>query len=264
MTALRLPCGMNLFLLLTIIDAGLAFAPTLREIRTNLITAASSCEEPHYERENHITSSTLSRKTLIDSAIQFSFALTAASILPSSADAKCTDIESCREEGERKIEADLKNNPIIKLSKGVRYRVLQPSSVTGPKVQEGSSIDLIYSISTASGQYMYSKGFGFEKIEFGNKLQSDLGLDSMRVTLGKHQVPIGIEMALLGMGRGERRRVELPPGVGFETSNWSPEPTTRRGKTQIEQYKRKLEGFGSQPPFPAETVWDVEVLGIRN
>ena len=66
------------------------------------------------------------------------------------------------------------------------------------------------------------------------------------------------------MGRGERRRVELPPDVGFGTSNWMPEPTTRRGKAQIEQYKRKLTGFGSQPPFPAETVWDVEVLQIRN
>ena len=65
--------------------------------------------------------------------------------------AKCTDIETCREEGERKIEADLKLNPIIKLSDGVRYRVLQTSALSGAKVKDGSSIDLIYSISTASG-----------------------------------------------------------------------------------------------------------------
>lgn len=178
--------------------------------------------------------------------------------------AKCADIETCREEGERKIEADLKANPIIKLSDGVRYRVLQPSSHSGAKVSVGSSIDLIYSISTASGQYMYSKGFGYEKVNFGGKQQSDLGLDSIRVVVGKQNVPVGIESALIGMGRGERRRVELPPGVGFETSNYEPQPTTRRGITQIEQYKRKLQGFGSQPPFPAETVWDIEVLGIRN
>jgi len=185
-------------------------------------------------------------------------------IHPDTAYAKCTDIESCREEGERKIEADLKLNPIMKLPDGVRYRVLQPSTLSGPKVKEGSSIDLIYSISTASGQYMYSKGFGFEKVSFGGKQQSDLGVDSMRVVVGKQNVPVGIESALIGMGRGERRRVELPPGVGFETSNWQPAPITRRGITQIEQYKRKLVGFGSQPAFPAETVWDIEVLGIRN
>ena len=185
-------------------------------------------------------------------------------ILPQAAQAKCTDIESCREEGERKIEADLKLNPIMRLSDGVNYRVLRPSTLPGPKVKDGSSIELIYSISTASGQYMYSKGFGYEKVSFGGKQQSDLGLDSMRVLIGEHNVPVGIESALIGMGKGERRRVELPPGVGFETSNWQPEPTTRRGITQIEQYKRKLVGFGSQPPFPAETVWDIEVLGIRN
>ena len=185
---------------------------------------------------------------------------------PSPAHAKCTDIESCREEGERKIEADLKLNPIIRLSDGVRYRCLgaPPSTtISDKKVKEGSNIDLAYSISTASGQYMYSKGFGYEKVEFGGKQVSDLGLDSMRVVLGQHNVPKGIEYALLGMVKGEKRRVELPPGVGFETSNWSPEPTTRRGIVQIEQYKRKLEGFGSQPPFPAETVWDIEVLQIR-
>mmetsp|Transcript_45096 Transcript_45096/g.94564 ORF Transcript_45096/g.94564 Transcript_45096/m.94564 type:complete len:273 (-) Transcript_45096:2896-3714(-) len=185
---------------------------------------------------------------------------------PLPAEAKCTDIESCREEGERKVEEDLKRNPIVKLSDGVRYRVLQapPMASSSEKVREGSSIDLAYSISTASGQYMYSKGFGFEKVEFGGRQESDLGLDSLRVVLGKHNVPVGIEYALLGMVRGEKRRVELPPVVGFETSDWMPEPTTRRGKTQIEQYKRKLAGFGSQPPFPAETVWDIEVLGVRN
>jgi FKBP-type peptidyl-prolyl cis-trans isomerase len=154
-------------------------------------------------------------------------------MLPESAFAKCTDIETCREEGERKIEADLKLNPITKLSDGVRYRVLQPSAPNGAKVKDGSSVDLIYSISTASGQYMYSKGFGFEKVTFGGKQTSDLGLDSLRVVIGKHNIPVGIESALIGMGRGERRRVELPPGVGFETSNWEPKPTTRRGITQI-------------------------------
>lgn len=95
---------------------------------------------------------------------------------------------------------------------------------------------------------------------------SDLGLDSLAVAnVGSHStIPTGIEYALLGMQKGERRRVELPPDVGFATSNWSPEPMTRMGKAQMEQYRRKLMGFGSQPPFPAETVWDVEVMRIRN
>ena len=186
--------------------------------------------------------------------------------LPQPAYAKCTDIESCREEGERKIEADLISNPIVKLSDGVRYRVLSsPPNKSTSKivVKDESNIDIAYSISTASGQYMYSKGFGYEKINFGDKLVPDKGLDSLNIILGKHNVPIGIESALIGMTKGEIRRIELPPNVGFESSNWEPNPITRRGKTQIEQYKRKLVGFGSQPPFPAETVWDVEVLIVR-
>lgn len=252
---------MMALLLLAIVEVTQAFVHTSIQSRAHLSTALLAHDKLLKEVCND-SSVTITRKQAIQHSTFILTGLVAASTLPKIAQAKCTDIESCREEGERKIEADLKNNPIIKLSNGVRYRVLQPSTSTA-KVQEGSTIDLIYSISTASGQYMYSKGFGYEKVEFGNKLQSDLGLDSMRVSIDKHQVPIGIEMALLGMGRGERRRVELPPGVGFETSNWSPEPTTRRGKTQIEQYKKKLTGFGSQPPFPAETVWDIEVLGIR-
>lgn len=193
-------------------------------------------------------------------------------ILPPAAYAKCTDIESCREAGERKLEEDLAKNPIVKLNDGVRYKVLRPPSTKADAavVKEGSSIDLIYSITTASGQYMYSRGFGFEKVEgLGGKMESDLGLDSLRVVIGQQSqqsraVPAGIEAALLGITKGERRRVELPPNVGFETSDWKPEPTTRRGKASIEQYRRKLTGFGSQPPFPAETVWDIEVVGLRN
>ena len=212
-------------------------------------------------REN--LSSILSATSLSSSII---FATTTQ--LPQPAYAKCTDIESCREEGERKIEADLISNPIVKLSDGVRYRVLSsPPNKSTSKivVTDESNIDIAYSISTASGQYMYSKGFGYEKINFGDKKQlvPDKGLDSLTIILGKHNVPIGIERALIGMTRGEIRRIELPPNVGFETSNWEPSPITRRGKTQIEQYKRKLVGFGSQPPFPAETVWDVEVLIVR-
>ena len=187
--------------------------------------------------------------------------------------AKCTDIESCREIGEKKVEQDMTDNPTIRLESGVRYKVLQPATATRSTntddltVQPNSNIDLIFSVSTSSGGYMYSRGFGFEKIDIlGNgQLQSDAnGLDYLRVQLGNRDVPIGIEDALIGMKKGERRRVELPPRIGFETSDWKPEPTTRRGKTRIVGYRQLLEGNGStRPAFPAATIWDIEVLRIR-
>lgn len=240
------------------------FAPSPRcsSAARNLELSSERNDDINYVDENN-HNVVISRKNLLEKITTTTIGTILASTQP--AYAKCTDIESCREEGERKVEEDLKRNPIIKLSDGVRYRVLNPpSSPNSDKVKEGSNIDLVYSISTASGQYMYSKGFGFEKVEFGGRQESDLGLDSMLVRVGQHNVPVGIEYALIGMGKGERRRVELPPGVGFDTSDWNPEPTTRRGKTQIELYKRKLAGFASQPAFPAETVWDIEVLSVRN
>ena len=173
--------------------------------------------------------------------------------------AKCADIESCREVGEAKVAADMAANPIIKLSDGVRYKRVKEGA--GATVSGNDVVDVAYSISTAGGSYMYSRGFGFEKDSDG---VNDAG-DFLRVKLGNKDVPKGIEIALRGMKEGEKRRVELPPGaIGFESSDWKPAPTTRRGKAQIVAYKNLINGNGSsQPPFPAVTVWDIECRRVR-
>ena len=196
-----------------------------------------------------------------------SAALAPVAIVPVTASAKCTDIETCREIGDRKVDEDMKANPTTALPSGVRYKVLRPPTGRNSDVQakDGSTVDIAFSIG-ANGAYMYSKGFGFEKINVDGKKQSDLGLDSLRVKIGneRRDVPLGIEQALMGMTRGERRRIELPPNVGFETSQWRPEPVTKRGKASIASYKRILEGGPNQPAFPAVTYWDVEVLRIKD
>jgi hypothetical protein len=175
----------------------------------------------------------------------------------------CSDLDSCREIGEKKIEEDLKNNPIVRFDNGVEYKQLK-AGFGSKAVQSGSKIDLIYSITSASGAYMYSQGFGFEKVDLGNNnIQRDLGLDSYVVELGTSMLPVGVEQVLVGMKKGERRRLVLPPSAGFETSDWKPEPTTRLGKTSIATYKTLLRGNGpTRPAFPAPTIWDVEVLRI--
>ena len=183
---------------------------------------------------------------------------------PAVAQGRCADIETCREIGDRKVEAAEAANPTVRLADGVRYKQLKAGS--GPALGAGDVADVAYSISTAGGSYMYSRGLGFEKDATG---AADTG-DFLRVRVGDEAaaraVPRGIELALVGMRRGERRRVELPPGpdVGFESSDWRPEPTSRRGKSTIVGYRQILKGNGSsQPPFPALTVWDVEVRRIR-
>lgn len=183
---------------------------------------------------------------------------------------KCTDIESCREIGDRKVQQDLEEKPIVRLDSGVRYKKLRPGVGGATTAKSGDTVDIIFSISRANGAYMYSRGFGFEKV-LGvdvSEMQSDEGLDSYRVQLGKlenRDVPLGVEQAIVGMQKGERRRIEVPPSVGLETSDWRPEPSTRRGKAQIVEYQTILKGRGTnQPPFPAPTIWDVEVLSFRS
>jgi len=210
--------------------------------------------------------------TASSAALSFLFfpATSAAAAATSTTNKKCTDLESCREIGERKVEAELKANPVTSLPSGVRYKVLQPGIISADSssdtVRDGSSIDMIYTLSRSGGLYMYSQGFGYEMIDAAGdgRMQKDLGLDFLRVKVGQHQVPVGIEQALVGMKKGERRRVEVPASVGFETSNWEPAPKTKRGQTALQAYQRVLEGFGSQPAFAAPTVWDIEVSRVRN
>ena len=183
------------------------------------------------------------------------------------AEAKCTDIESCREIGEKRDQELQKANPIVRLGGGLQYKVLNPGvgSEAVPEVATGAKVSIAYTISQANGSYMYSRGFGYNKIDIGNgQMVQDIGsIDSLLVTLGTSDIPVGIQRALVGMRRGEKRRIECPPSVGFETSDWNPRPTSFRGKQQIKDYQSKLFGRGdTQPAFPAPTIWDVEVLKI--
>jgi hypothetical protein len=190
----------------------------------------------------------------------------ATTLVPFPALAKCTDIESCREIGDERVAQTLRENPVVILDSGVRYKVLQ-KGVGRQTVQEGSSVDIIYTLSRGGGQYMYSQGFGYEMIDIGSgNLVKDLDVDFLRVDrVGMHMdVPIGIEQALIGMQKGERRRVDLPPNVGLQTSSWQPAPRSRAGKQSIVAYQRILNGFGSQPGFPAPLIWEIEVLRVRS
>lgn len=179
------------------------------------------------------------------------------------AHAKCTDIESCREIGERR-DAELQAKyPITKLGDGLQYKILS-AGVGDAVVTPKSNIRVAYSISQGNGSYMYSRGMGYNKVDAGSGQKvNDLGLDSLAVQMGSTQIPVGIQRALVGAKRGERRRIECPAKLGFETSNWEPKPSTFRGERQMIDYQNTLTGRGGGLAFPAPTVWDVEVVSIR-
>lgn len=182
--------------------------------------------------------------------------------------AKCKDIETCREIGEQKDADKLAAQPIVRLGGGLQYKVLTSGLGNEVVTDQTKVVNIAYSISQANGNYMYSAGYGYNQIDAGGgKQMPDLGLDGLTVHLqdaANKEVPEGIRRAVMGMRRGEKRRIEVPPSLGFETSDWNPKPTTYRGERQIIAYKDRLYGRGDlQPAFPAPTIWDVELLSIR-
>jgi hypothetical protein len=216
----------------------------------------------------------------------------------SASSSSCSDIETRREIGEGKDAANLAAHPIVRVAgyPGLQYKVLNPGLGDDMVSSDTSKmVKIMYSISQANGRYMYSRGFGFNKINknaaaagggggmidsmFGGGSQqsfSDYGIDGLVVDMtllasgtpgsssSSRVLPIGIQRAMIGMKRGERRRIQCPQEFGFETSDWNPKPVDFRGQQQIKDYQALIWGRGdTQPAFASPTIWDVEVISIR-
>eukprot|EP00977_Amphora_coffeiformis_P013108 scaffold3364_cov161-Amphora_coffeaeformis.AAC.3 len=218
-----------------------------------------------------------SRRSVLKTAVKSALVVSSSSLFlnpqPVSAKSKfsatCTDLESCREIGEQKDAANLAAYPIVRLGdQGLQYKVLAVGLGDETVTENTDSVKIAYSISQASGSYMYSQGFGFNKLDAGNGKQvADLGLDGITVHMKNDrakEVPVGVKQAIVGMKRGEKRRIVVPPALGFETSDWNPKPSTFRGERQIISYQNVLTGRrGQLPPFPAPTIWDSQNWGEK-
>lgn len=141
---------------------------------------------------------------------------------PNPVSAKCKDVDSCREIGEQKEAANLAANPIVRLGNdGLQYKVLSTGLGNAQVSDDTTVVKIAYSLSARS-RYMYSQGMGYNKIDaYGNgQAVPDLGLDGITIHLKDEnamEVPVGIRQAIMGMKRGEKRRIEVPPSLGFET-----------------------------------------------
>jgi hypothetical protein len=183
---------------------------------------------------------------------------------PGKAKAKCRDIESCREEGERRsADSEARAGPLRNVGPiganglgRVRYRAMKETG-DGPPLLEGDAADIRFDVVSTGGEYLYS----IPSREPGAAAAGVL--DTYRLVLGSHDVPIGVEMALAGAHRGDFRRIEVPPDLGFETSNWQPAPTGFSGKQRLERYRRTLTGSGSQPGYAASIIIQVEIMRVR-
>lgn len=148
----------------------------------------------------------------------------------------------------------MEKGPIVRLEGGVSYREMQAG--VGVGARQGDVVDIVYQVLRGNGYYMYSLGLDKEPG------QRDLG-ETYKLTLGRHEVPVAVEMALEGAKKGAVRRVEMPPKLGFETSNWNPPPATFEGKQRMEGYRKLLTGNGLQPGYPAALLFEFTVVKIR-
>jgi len=124
----------------------------------------------------------------------------------------------------------------------------------GPALGQGDAADIRFDVLSTSGNLLY----GVPSREPG-EAQAGV-LDSYRIRLGSHDVPIGVELALEGAHKGDFRRIEVPPDLGFETSDWKPTPTGFSGRQRLENYRTRLKpGSG----YAASILFQVEVMKVR-
>ncbi|GAQ82985.1 FKBP-type peptidyl-prolyl cis-trans isomerase family protein [Klebsormidium nitens] len=135
-----------------------------------------------------------------------------------------TNIDDAREEGERRREEkERAEGPIVKLPSGVKYRELAVG--TGEALRPGDLVSVYYTIYRLSGLYIDSVGYGKEG-------KDDVG-DAFTFELGAGQVPQGVEQGVLGMCIGGRRRILVPPKLGWINDGVLPRPTSGAAERRL-------------------------------
>jgi len=198
------------------------------------------------------------------SAVAYRTEVYSAPNTPGRTKASCKNIESCQAEGERRAaEADLRAGPLRNVGPigasglgRVRYRAMKETS-DGPALRQGDAAEIRFDVLSTSGNLLY----GVPSREPGQAAARVL--DTYRIVLGERDVPLGVELALEGAHKGDFRRIEVPPDLGFETSGWKPQPSGFSGRQRLENYKMRLTGTGLQPGYAASILFQVEIMKVR-
>ncbi|KAG2426955.1 hypothetical protein HXX76_012740 [Chlamydomonas incerta] len=140
---------------------------------------------------------------------------------------------------------------LVTLPNGLQYRELLEGS--GPEAALGSICEVSYVVyRLASGAYYkYSSGgtpvFLFS-LGYGQEGKDDVG-QTYRFRLGDaNSLPAAVTPALVGMRQGGKRRILVPPRLGWVSDKVGPRPDTFGGG-------RRLEGHKDEPLlFEAELV----------
>ena len=169
------------------------------------------------------------------------------------------EIRAIREEAQRRREErEAEENPgeLVTLPSGIQYRELDEGRVDGKVAAKGDTLYILYTVyRLAPGAYFkYSSGgtpiFLWSR-GYGNEGQDDVG-DPYRFVLGElDAVPRAVAPALIGMREGGRRRVLVPPQLGWTSDAVLPKPGTFGAG-------RRLENHRSEP-----LLFEADLIRIR-
>jgi len=119
--------------------------------------------------------------------------------------------------------------------------------------EDGLKIEIIHPISKEECKLKSRPGDVVEQFyhlsdEDGNELGSNFGKETYRFTLGKKQVIPGMDRAMTGVCVGEKRRVTIPPKLGFKEKD---REAYKLGKDQVLYYVVELKDLFR--PNPGKT-----------
>ncbi len=116
---------------------------------------------------------------------------------------------------------------------GVRVQELVAGAESGPAAAAGDAVLVDYVLRRGNGYFIYST---VEGVSFQPK---DVPVGPVRLQLGSGEVVAGLEDALLGMRPGGKRRVLLPPELGYIDNALQPQPPTFAARRQVAAHARE-------------------------
>ena len=144
------------------------------------------------------------------------------------------EIRRAREDAERRREErELEANPgvLVTLPSGIQYRDLDEGKENGKVAQKGDTLFVLYTVyRLAPGAYFkYSSGgtpiFMWAR-GYGTEGQDDVGATYKFVLGEANSLPRAVSPAVLGMHEGGKRRVLVPPALGWTDNDVQPRPPT--------------------------------------
>lgn len=157
------------------------------------------------------------------------------------------EIRAIREEAERRREErEAEENPgeLVTLPSGIQYRELDEGRADGKTASKGDTLYILYTVyRLAPGAYFkYSSGgtpiFLWSR-GYGNEGQDDVGATYRFVLGDSDAVPSAVAPALVGMREGGRRRVLVPPQLGWTSDAVGPRPATFGAGRRLENHKEE-------------------------